>query len=113
MPDDKEVEYIVIVGEEAPVRIVAPTNRASNQMVANFLNVTRKFTVTLEYIHKQELMQSRSKVSLKSLDFDSIQAPFRASRQEFTPPRMPAQSNNAGSVKLTASMLQVKILYTL
>ena len=55
-------------------------------MVAQFLNVTRQFTATLEDMRKQDLMQSRGKPSRKSLDFDSLQPPSRARPQKFTPP---------------------------
>ena len=41
-------------------------------MVAKFLNVTQKFTETLEDMRKQELMESRYKASRKSLDFDAF-----------------------------------------
>ena len=56
-------------------------------MVAQFLNVTRQFTATLEDMRKQDLMQSRSKPSRKSLDFDSLQPPSRGRPHKFTPPR--------------------------
>ena len=60
--------------------------RGSQQMVAQFLNVTRQFTATLEDMRKQDLMQSRGNLSRKSLDFDSLQPPSRARPQKFTPP---------------------------
>ena len=55
-------------------------------MVAQFLNVTRQFTATLEDMRKQDLMQSRGNLSRKSLDFDSLQPPHRVRPQKFTPP---------------------------
>ena len=79
--------------EKSPDRIVAPKNRASDQMVAKLLNVTRKFTETLEDrdMRKQELIESSSKTSCKSLDFDDLLPPFRGRRQQFTPLRMAVQ----------------------
>ena len=77
--------------KEALPRIVVPKNRASDQMVPKFLNVTRKFTETLEDVRKQDLMESRSKNSHKSLDFDALQPPSRGRPQKFTPPRKASQ----------------------
>ncbi len=39
-----DAEIIEIEEEEAPERIVAPKDRAADQMVAKFLNVNCKFT---------------------------------------------------------------------
>ncbi len=74
MEEDKDCEIIEMYEEKAPERFVAPMNRLSDEMVANFLKVTRKFTRTfkLEDMRKQELMQSRLKSSRKSLDFDDV-----------------------------------------
>ena len=60
-------------------------------MVAQFLNVFCQFTATLEDMRKQDLMQSQSKPSRKSLDFDSLQPPSRGRPQKFTPPRKASQ----------------------
>ena len=55
---------------KAQQRIVASKNRATDQVVANFLNATRQFTDTLEDLHREDLMLSRRKFSRKSLDFE-------------------------------------------
>ncbi len=47
MEEDEDCEIIEMYEDKAPESFVAPTNRASEKMVANFLNVTRKFTETL------------------------------------------------------------------
>ena len=71
----------------APQRNAGSKSRSSDQMVANFLDVTRKFTETLEDMRRQELMQSRRKASRKSLDFDEVHTSSRVRRQGTTPPR--------------------------
>jgi hypothetical protein len=72
MEEDKDCKIIEVYEEKAPGIFVAPMKCASDKMVAKFLNVTRKFTETLEDMRKQELMQSRIKSSRKSLDFDDV-----------------------------------------
>jgi hypothetical protein len=99
MEEDEDCEIIEMYGEKAPEKFVAPMNRASDKMVANFLNVTRKFTETLEDMRKQELMQSCLKTSRKSLDFDDVHTPSRVRRQQPAPPRKPAQLSDKGHVK--------------
>jgi hypothetical protein len=48
MEEEDDCEMIGMYEEEVPERFVAPITRASNKMLANFINVTRKFTETLE-----------------------------------------------------------------
>ncbi len=76
-------------------------NRASDKMVANFLNVTRKVTETLEDMRKQELMQSRLKTSRKYLDFDDVHTPSRVRRQQSAQQSKPAHLSDKGHVKPT------------
>jgi hypothetical protein len=45
-------------------------------VLAQFLDVSRKFTATLEDMRKQELMQSRGINSRKSLAFDDLRPNF-------------------------------------
>ncbi len=85
--------------EKAPERFVAPMKRASDKMVAIFLNVASEFTVTLEDMRKQALMQSRVKTSRKFFGFDDVHTPFRVSRQQPALQRKPAQSSDKGLVK--------------
>ena len=100
--DSDDCEIIEIEERKAPQRIIASTgakSRASDQMVANFLNATRKFTDTLEDMRRQELMQSRRKASRKSLDFDEFHTSSRVRRQETTPPRRLVQMSDKRSIK--------------
>jgi hypothetical protein len=54
--------------------------------IAELLNVTRKFTESLEDLHKKELQQkARSKSSRHSIDFDEIPLSSRCRRMQFTP----------------------------
>ncbi len=99
MEEDEDCEIIEMYEEKAPERFVAPMKRGSDKMVANFLNVTRKFAETLEDMRKQELMQSRVKTSRKSLDFDDVHTPSRVRQQQPAPPRKPAQLSDKGHVK--------------
>ena len=84
MDEDENCEIIEMHVEKAPERFVAPMKRASDKMVANFLNVARKFTETLEDMRKQELMQSRGSKPHKSLAFDDLRPPSRGRQQQFT-----------------------------
>ena len=77
-------------GDAYDVMVLSKTS-GSEQTVAQFLNVTCKFTETLEDLRKQELMVSRSKTARKSLDYDEMQPPSRGRQQQFTPPRKGAQ----------------------
>ncbi len=63
MEEDEDCEIIEMYEEKAPERFVAPMKRASDKMVANFLNVTCKFTETLEDMCKQEKTVSRKNIS--------------------------------------------------
>ena len=72
-----------------PFGLSPKDTRNSEQCRAS--NHTSKFTVTLEDMRKQELMESRSRTSRKSLDFDALQLPSRCRPQKFTPPRMASQ----------------------
>ena len=63
-------------------KMVLSKTRGSKQMFAQFLNVTRKFTETLEDLRKQELMVSCSKTASKSLDYDEMQKPSRGRQLE-------------------------------
>jgi len=98
MDEDEDCEIIEMHVEKAPERFVAPMKRASDKMVANFLNVARKFTETLEDMRKQALMQSRVKTSRKFFDFDDVHSPSRVRRQQPAPQRKPAQSSDKGHV---------------
>ena len=55
-------------------------------------------------MRKQELMESRSKGSRKSLDFDDLQPPCCACRQEFTLQHKPAQLTYMGCFKRQQSV---------
>ncbi len=91
MDEDEDCEIIEMYEEKAPERFVAPMKRASDKMVANFLNVARKFAETSEDMRKQALMQSRVKTSRKFFDFDDVHSPSRVRRQQPAPQRKPAQ----------------------
>ena len=82
MNEDEDCEIIEMYVGKAPERFVAPMKRASDKMVANFLNVASKFTETLEDMRKQALMQSRVKTSHKSLDFDDEHTTSSVHRQQ-------------------------------
>ena len=84
---------------KAPQRIVAYKNRATDQVVTNFLNVTRQFTDTLEDLRREDLMLSRHKGSRKSLDFEDVQTPSRVQRQETIPQRRPVEVSHQRSMK--------------
>ena len=87
--DSEDCEIIEMKERKATQRTDSSKSRSSDQMVANFLNATRKFTDTLEDMHRQDLMQSRRKASRKSLDFDEFEFYSRVRRQETTPQRRP------------------------
>ena len=78
----------------APQRNAESKSRSSDQVVANFLNATQKFTETLEGMRRQELMQSRRKASRKSLDFDEFHTSSRVRRQKTTLPRRLVQMSD-------------------
>jgi hypothetical protein len=99
MDEDEDCEIIEMHVEKAPERFVAPMKRASDKMVANFLNVARKFAETLEDMRKQELMQSRVKTSRKFFDFEDVHSPSRVRRQQPAQQRKPAQSSDKGRLK--------------
>jgi hypothetical protein len=97
MEEEEDCEKIEMYEEAAPEIFVAPKNRASNKMVvANNLNVTRKFTKNLEDMSKQKLMASGCNASCKSLDFDDVHTSFCGHRQQSAPLRKPAQSIDKG-----------------
>ena len=84
--EDEESDMPEVFDGDALDAMLNAQKRGPEQMVAQFLNVTRQFTATLEDMRKQDLMQSRGNLSRKSLDFDSLQPPSRARPQKFTPP---------------------------
>ena len=92
MDEDEDCEIIEMHVEKAPERFVAPMKRASDKMVANFLNVARKFTETLEDMRKQALMQSRVKTSRKFFDFDDVHSQLFVAKHECTPTLNEARS---------------------
>ena len=97
--ESDDCEIIEIEERKAPQRIVASKNRATDQVVTNFLNATRQFTDTLEDLRREDLMLSRRKFSRKSLDFEDVQTPSRVQRQETIPPRRPVEVSHQRSMK--------------
>ena len=97
--DSEDCEIIEMEEIKAPQRIVASKIRATDQVLANFLNATRQFADTLEDLRREDLMLSRRKFSRKSLDFEDVQTPSRVQRQETTPPRRPVQLSDKRGMK--------------
>ena len=97
--DSDDCEIIEMEERKAPQRIVASKNRATDQVVTNFLNATRQFADTLEDLRREDLMLSRRKFSRKSLDFEDVQIPSRVQRQETIPPRRPVEVSDQRSMK--------------
>ena len=91
MEEEEECAKGEVFDGDAYDKMVLSNSSGSEQMFAHFLNVTRKFTETLEDVRKQDLMESRSKNSHKSLDVDALQPPSRGRPQKFTPPRKASQ----------------------
>jgi hypothetical protein len=56
-------------------------------VLAQFLDVSRKFTATLQDMRKQELMHSRGSNPRKSLALDNSRLPSRGRPQQFMPQR--------------------------
>ena len=81
--DSDDCEIIEMEERNALQRNAESKSRSSDQMIAIFLNATRKLTETLEGMRRQELMQSRRKASRKSLDFDEFHtSPESADRKQ-------------------------------
>ena len=89
--EDVECQIGEMLDGYAYDRMVNSKKSGSEQMFAQFLNVTCKFTETLEDLRKQELMVSRSKTACISLDYDKMQPPSCGRQQQFTPQRKGAQ----------------------